>query len=155
MPEPSFVQSQSSRHCAIRTVSTNMMALHKQEEENRNRNRNEIREMMEEVRRSMPFVSSKEKKACTDEREEDSAGSSEEMESPRSVGRWRRRTTKEGCVMHSQVLRIREEDSHLGESTVPIGAAAAAAGKDYHGMDVVLFSRPILPSSPLKKTINA
>ena len=132
-----------------------MMTLrHKQEEENRNRNQIEIREMMEEVRRSMLFVSSKEKKACTDEREEDSAGSSEEMESPRSVGRWRRRTTKEGCVMHSQVLRIREEDSHLGESTVPIGAAAAA-GKDYHGMDVVLFARPILPSSPLKKTINA
>ncbi|KAM1015333.1 hypothetical protein EV1_044697 [Malus domestica] len=133
------IPSQSSRHCAIRAVSTNMMTL---------------RHKPEEVRRSMLSVSSKEKKACTEDREEDSAGSSEEMESPRSVGRWRTGTTKKtGCVLHSQILRIREEDSHLGESTALIGAAAAS-GKDYHGIDVVLFARPILPSSPLKNTIN-
>ncbi|KAM2567353.1 hypothetical protein TB1_009736 [Malus domestica] len=60
---------------------------------------------------------------------------------------------KTGCVRHSQILRIREEDSHLGESAALIGAAAAA-GKDYHGIDVVRFTRPILPSSPLKSTIN-
>ncbi|KAM2014701.1 uncharacterized protein LOC126583697 [Malus sylvestris] len=144
------IPSQSSRHCAIRAVSTNMLTLrYKPEEENRNQS-----EIPEEVRRSMLSVSSKEKKACTEDRDEDSAGSSEEMESPRSVGRWRRGTTKKtGCVLHSQILRIREEDSHLGESTALIGAAAAS-GKDYHGIDVVLFARPILPSSPLKNTIN-
>ncbi|KAL6284331.1 hypothetical protein ACE6H2_015260 [Prunus campanulata] len=72
--------------------------------------------MMEEVQRSLLFVSKP--KACMEHEgmEQDSGGSSEEMESPRSVGRWRRRTKREGSV-HSQILRIREEDAHLGDST--------------------------------------
>ncbi|PQP94968.1 uncharacterized protein Pyn_29402 [Prunus yedoensis var. nudiflora] len=65
---------------------------------------------MEEAHRSLLFVSKP--KACM---EQDSGGSSEEMESPRSVGRWSRRAKREGSV-HSQILRIREEDAHLGES---------------------------------------
>ncbi|PQQ20394.1 uncharacterized protein Pyn_32675 [Prunus yedoensis var. nudiflora] len=71
---------------------------------------------MEEVLWSLLFVSKP--KACTvhEEMEQDSGGSSEEMESPRSVGRWRRKAKREGSV-HSQILRIREEDAHLGEST--------------------------------------
>ncbi|CAB4275046.1 unnamed protein product [Prunus armeniaca] len=88
-----------------------MMTLHPNQKEN-----DDHREMTEEVQRSLLFVSKS--KACTEqeEMEQDSAGSSEEMESPRSVGRWRRRAKRAGCV-HSQILRIREEDAHLGEST--------------------------------------
>ena len=111
MQTPRTAQSPKS-HCAIRAVSTNMMTLrHKPEEENRNRS--EIREMMEEVRRSILSVLSKEKNACT----EDSAGSSEEMESPRLVRRWRRGGLAVRFVdLEDQrgglaVLRIREEDS--------------------------------------------
>ncbi|TQE04430.1 hypothetical protein C1H46_009950 [Malus baccata] len=101
------------------------------------------------------------------------------------------RSEEDGCVLHSQILRIREEDSHLGESTARISclilgqnpiscslpnsksqhvcpfeihqtrdpdfgsrSLTAAAGKDYHGIDVVLFAWSIFPSSPLKSTIN-
>ncbi|KAI3452318.1 hypothetical protein Pfo_008983 [Paulownia fortunei] len=67
--------------------------------------------------------------------------SAEEVESrpPRSVAKmvvekWKGRSYK--VHAHSQILRIRAEDSHLGEDK--IGAA--------HFM---LFSRPILPASPL------
>ncbi|PSS35153.1 Integrin beta-like protein [Actinidia chinensis var. chinensis] len=69
--------------------------------------------------------------------------------------------------VHSQVLRIREEDSHLGED---IGASLSAKTKisaaDNHRrdrdpvicsshMDFVVFSRPILPPSPLGGKMNA
>ncbi|CAL9014451.1 unnamed protein product [Prunus brigantina] len=128
-----------------------MMTLRPNQKEN-----DDHREMTEEVQRSLLFVSKP--KACTEqeEMEQDSGGSSEEMESPRSVGRWRRRAKRAGCV-HSQILRIREEDAHLGEST-------SFGAKDNHrkvahavasGMDVVLFARPILPCSPLKNSVNA
>ncbi|RXH67808.1 hypothetical protein DVH24_027955 [Malus domestica] len=46
-----------------------------------NRNQSEIPEEVLRVRRSMLSVSSKEKKACTKDQEEDSAGPSEEIES--------------------------------------------------------------------------
>ncbi|KAK9272897.1 hypothetical protein L1049_003276 [Liquidambar formosana] len=91
-------------------------------------------------------------KVCGEvETDQESGGSEEEFESPKSVakvGRWRKRVA---CV-HSQVARIREEDSHLGED---IGEGLSAKDKIASGhhvaspMDFVLFSRPILPSSPL------
>ncbi|PQM38845.1 uncharacterized protein Pyn_32505 [Prunus yedoensis var. nudiflora] len=71
---------------------------------------------MEEVQRSLLFVSKPKPCMEHEEMEQDSGGSSEEMESPRSVRRWRRRAKREGSV-HSQMLRIREEDAHLGDST--------------------------------------
>lgn len=84
--------------------------------------------------------------------DQESGGSSEEFESPKSVakvGKW----TKNNACVHSQVLRIREEDLHLGED---IGEGLSAKDKvssPHHHvssqMDVVLLSRPILPSSPL------
>ncbi|WP_407803825.1 hypothetical protein, partial [Staphylococcus aureus] len=58
--------------------------------------------------------------------DDDSAGSSEEVESPRSVGRWRRPSRKVAYV-HSQILRIREEDSHLGESSFAVKERISAA----------------------------
>ncbi|KAM5581430.1 hypothetical protein ABKV19_010582 [Rosa sericea] len=91
--------------------------------------------------------------------DDDSAGSSEEMESPRSVqGRWRRRRSssenkKKAAYVHSQILRIREEDSQLGESY--FGAKEKVAHAVASRVDVVILARPVLPSSPLKNTVNA
>ncbi|KAJ6860726.1 hypothetical protein NC651_036955 [Populus alba x Populus x berolinensis] len=70
--------------------------------------------------------------------------------------------------VHSQVLRIREEDSHLGEERLSaakemirkalIGKLEESFGVPQHAaMEVVFFSRPILPCSPLsgKTTVKA
>ncbi|BFG35321.1 hypothetical protein CerSpe_215950 [Prunus speciosa] len=79
-------------------------------------------EMMEEVQRSLLFrveaqgVYGARRDGAGHRGIVEHRGSSEEMESPRSVGRWRQRAKREGSV-HSQILRIREEDAHLGEST--------------------------------------
>ena len=92
------------------------------------------------------------------EMDQESAGSSEEAESPRSVGRWKR--SKKDELVHSQILRIREEDSHLGEDMIgesdlmTIGVkeklvAASRVRVTSPSLDVVFFSRPILPCSPL------
>lgn len=63
------------------------------------------------------------------------------------------KSRKKVKYVHSQILRIREEDSHLGED---FNLGTKDNGHLYHQyhdlhseMDVVLFSRPILPSSPL------
>lgn len=78
------------------------------------------------------------------ETDQESGGSSEEMESPKSVGQWRRK--KKLAYVHSQILRIREEDSHLGED---IGGSLSANDKVAKPLGVVIFARPILPCSPL------
>ncbi|PON67329.1 hypothetical protein TorRG33x02_265020 [Trema orientale] len=88
--------------------------------------------------------------------EQESGESSEEVESPRSVGRWRR-------LVHSQILRIREEDSHLGEDFGERETFSANITNNNNNnnrvssLDVVFFSRPILPCSPLggKTTVKA
>lgn len=79
------------------------------------------------------------------------------------MGKWKRNEEQVGFV-HSQVLRIREEDSHLGED---IGEGLSAKDNKNAGgfiqrvevrrVDVVLLSRPILPCSPLsgKTTFKA
>ncbi|OAY29832.1 uncharacterized protein LOC110601248 [Manihot esculenta] len=91
------------------------------------------------------------------EMDTESRGSSEE--SPKSVGKWRRNISNIRFV-HNQVLRIREEDLHLGED---IGEGLSAKDKVMNAgfgqntqlgrvasvVDMVLFSRPILPCSPL------
>ncbi|KAF7130632.1 hypothetical protein RHSIM_Rhsim10G0040300 [Rhododendron simsii] len=74
------------------------------------------------------------------ETDQESVGSSEEAESPRSVARIRRWAAKKIAHVHSQILRIREEDSHIGED---LGEGCP------HMVDVVIFSKPILPASPL------
>lgn len=106
------------------------------------------------------------------ETDQESIGSSEETESPKSVAKvadWRKKL----AYVHYQIRRIREEDLHLGED---IGEGFNAKEKmnsigdwcdvghqcnhhhnpphSYHNrvssqMNVVIFSRPILPSSPL------
>lgn len=100
---------------------------------------------------------SPEEEAATDT---ESGGSSEEMVSLRSLaGSWRRRAEKKFACLHSQVLRIREEDLHLGED---IGEGLSAKDKVSSGVtvatasraDVVLFSRPILPCSPLSGKVS-
>ncbi|KAK9925098.1 hypothetical protein M0R45_033439 [Rubus argutus] len=109
-----------------------------------------VRPKEEEMKVQRSLFVTQSKAACSadeSEMDQDSAGSSEEMESPRSVGRWRR--PKKMAYVHSQILRIREEDSHLGESSF------SAKEKVPSRLDLVLFARPILPSSPLKNTVNA
>ncbi|XP_057969408.1 uncharacterized protein LOC131158554 [Malania oleifera] len=106
-------------------------------------------------------VSEKVKMWAEVETDQESWGSSEETESPKSVAKvrqWRKKIAN----VHSQVLRIREEDSHLGEdigeglSTKDhkvMGCAHHHLHLHHHQvaphMDLMLFSRPILPSSPL------
>ncbi|GLT56475.1 hypothetical protein SLA2020_295130 [Shorea laevis] len=86
-----------------------------------------------------------------------------EVESPRSVvGK------KKLEWVHSQVLRIREEESHLGDDF--LRGLEGLSGKDIfktavgrgssrkrHRVNVVVLSRPILPCSPLsgKNTVKA
>lgn len=93
--------------------------------------------------------------------DQESGGSSEEFESPKSVAKVRKWTKNIACV-HSQVLRIREEDLHLGEDMGKVFSAkdkvssrhVVVSGHHHHvasHMDVVLLSRPILPSSPLSR----
>lgn len=76
--------------------------------------------------------------------DQESVGSEEETESPRSVariGRWTTAATKKMRHVHSQILRIREEDSYIG---VDLGEGCSP-----HVVDFVVFSKPILPASPL------
>ncbi|XP_010029296.2 uncharacterized protein LOC104419356 [Eucalyptus grandis] len=98
----------------------------------------------------------------------ESGGSPVEVESPRSLaGKWMRRAEKELARLHSQVLRIREEDLHLGEdigeglsakdkvsSSSSSGGAAVAVAVAASRADVVVFSRPNLPCSPLSGKVN-
>lgn len=88
-----------------------------------------------------------------------------EVESPRSVVVPMKKKAER---VHSQVLRIREEDSHLGEdfvscdkeknNDVVCGGGASAGGFYEKGRrrryNVVLVSRPILPCSPLSGKNN-
>ncbi|KAL5582320.1 hypothetical protein UlMin_014762 [Ulmus minor] len=85
----------------------------------------------------------KSKRCAESETDQESGGSSEEMDSPRSVERWRRKK----AYVHSQILRIREEDSHLGEDISE--RLDAKENRVASSLDVFLFSRPILPCSPL------
>ncbi|XP_052197127.1 uncharacterized protein LOC127804313 [Diospyros lotus] len=107
------------------------------------------------VKESVAEINLSEGKVCPTEMEVDqeSAASSEEMESPRSVAKVGRWTAKKIASVHSQVLKIREEDSHLGEDIAEhFSAKDKIAGHPHHlasRVDVVLFSRPILPASPL------
>ncbi|KAJ0260975.1 hypothetical protein HA466_0041910 [Hirschfeldia incana] len=85
-----------------------------------------------------------------EEVETESSGSSEaETESPRSVGRWGAspvtgKTVKER--VHSQVLKIREEDL-----CVLVEDRAANTPYVHHPrrLSLVMISRPNLPCSPL------
>ncbi|KAH7532633.1 uncharacterized protein LOC132803407 [Ziziphus jujuba] len=97
------------------------------------------------VDRSLSVLKSK---LCTEsETDQESGGSSEEMESPKSVGQWRR---KKLAYVHSQILKIREEDSHLGEDIYgSLSANDQVANGVISPLDVVIFARPILPCSPL------
>ncbi|XP_030468545.2 uncharacterized protein LOC115687202 [Syzygium oleosum] len=93
----------------------------------------------------------------------ESGGSSEEMESPRSLaGKWMLRAEKKLGCLHSQVLRIREEDLHLGEDIGEclsakdkvVGSSSSAVVAAASRADIVVFSRPILPCSPLSGKVN-
>ncbi|KAK4750095.1 hypothetical protein SAY87_027544 [Trapa incisa] len=83
---------------------------------------------------------------------ESGASSTEEGESPRSVAMWRRRkASAEGCL-HSQVLKVMEEDLHLGEDTAVSTAIIGGAPRVNHC--IVILSRSILPYSPLGSNIS-
>lgn len=94
-----------------------------------------------------------------EEVETESSGSSEaETESPRSVGRWGAapvtgKTGKER--VHSQVLKIREEDLCV---LVEDKAANGRFVQHPRRLSFVLISRPNLPCSPLSgkvRSVNA
>ncbi|KAJ7970969.1 Integrin beta-like protein [Quillaja saponaria] len=93
---------------------------------------------------------SKSKVCMEEETDQESGGSSEETESPKSVTKVRGPWKNKVAFVHSQILRIREEDSHFGEEFGDKVATFASP------LEVVLFSRPTsLPSSPLSgKTIT-
>ncbi|KAK4799539.1 hypothetical protein SAY86_024904 [Trapa natans] len=81
-----------------------------------------------------------------------SEAETEEGESPRSVAMWRRRkASAEGCL-HSQVLKVMEEDLHLGEDTAVSTAIIGGAPRVNHC--IVILSRSILPYSPLGSNIS-
>ncbi|KAF8106218.1 hypothetical protein N665_0145s0032 [Sinapis alba] len=81
-------------------------------------------------------------KKMVEEVETESSGSSEaETESPRSVGRW---TAKER--VHSQVLKIREEDLCVLENRPYLHHP--------HGLSLFLM-RPNLPCSPLSGKVRS
>lgn len=83
------------------------------------------------------------------------SSSSEETESPRSVlvkgmRRWSTQSKNTGGIgmssVHSQILRIRYEDSHVGED---ISEVLSLFAKEDQLASLMVFSKPILPSSPL------
>lgn len=99
------------------------------------------------------------------DRESSSTGgsSSDEMESPKSVLVIKVRRRLSSCSYskekkmagmsreHSQILRIRYEDSHVGEDISE--ALSLFAKKDHrHFASLLVFSKPNLPSSPLGGT---
>lgn len=98
-----------------------------------------------------------------EEVETESSGSSEaETESPRSVGRWGAAPTVTGKTgkerVHSQVLKIREEDLCV---LVEARAASLENRRYVHHpprLGLFLISRPSLPCSPLSgkvRSVNA
>lgn len=85
------------------------------------------------------------------------SSSSEETESPRSVlvkgmRRWSTQSKEKNTggigmsSVHSQILRIRYEDSHVGED---ISEVLSLFAKEDQLDSLMVFSKPILPSSPL------
>ncbi|GAV72342.1 hypothetical protein CFOL_v3_15830 [Cephalotus follicularis] len=79
----------------------------------------------------------------------------EENESPKSVQSWGRKRKEEVVKkLHNQVLKIREEDSNIGQD---IGEKDKVhGGYTTNPVDLVFFTRPILPCSPLSgKTTSA
>ncbi|KAH1092121.1 hypothetical protein J1N35_019378 [Gossypium stocksii] len=107
----------------------------------------------------------KEELPVTEVESGDSSTEEAELESPRSVVLQMKK--KLDRVLHSQVLRIRQEDSHLGQDFIAAGDKAinksqVVFGGDVNGggggvftentrrsLNLVLVSKPILPSSPL------
>nr|GMC56991.1 uncharacterized protein LOC114307769 [Ipomoea batatas] len=76
--------------------------------------------------------------------DQESVGSMEEIESPRSVAPKARKWNVDDVVyVHSQILRIRAEDSHIGEDTAEIFSLKDKV------VSAVFLIRPILPASPL------
>ncbi|KAJ8750114.1 hypothetical protein K2173_014029 [Erythroxylum novogranatense] len=73
----------------------------------------------------------------------------ENSESSMVVGKW-----KQEGFMHSQVLRIKEEDSHLGEDFTEgwnyANKENGSLGNILQLRRVVFFPRQVLPCSPLR-----
>ncbi|KAK8607190.1 hypothetical protein V6N13_052934 [Hibiscus sabdariffa] len=92
---------------------------------------------------------------------EDSSTEEAEVESPRSVVV---KMKKKAERVHSQILRIREEDSRLGEvligrdkeneNDVVVVVRGGFHEQRRRRVSVVLLSRPILPCSPLSGKNN-
>ena len=107
------------------------------------------------VNDSVSDVLKSRKEIIDPETDQESIESSEEVDSPRSVAKLGRWGPKKVVYVHSQVLRIREEDSHLGDG---IGECSSARDKacSYHHpplasphMDFMIVSKTNLPASPL------
>ncbi|GMI68464.1 hypothetical protein like AT5G15190 [Hibiscus trionum] len=84
-----------------------------------------------------------------------------EVESPRSVVVEMKKKVER---VHNQILKIREEDSHLGEdligrdkenrNDIAVVVPGGFHEKRRRRVNVVLLSRPILPCSPLSGKNN-
>ncbi|XP_010550059.1 PREDICTED: uncharacterized protein LOC104821033 [Tarenaya hassleriana] len=90
-----------------------------------------------------------------EEAETESNGSSEaETESPRSVGRWGFSKEK----VHSQVLRIREEELCVIVEDKATNYCSDPEDRRYihpRRLNLFLVSRPILPCSPLSGKVSS
>lgn len=93
------------------------------------------------------------------EADQKSAGSSENIQSPRSVVAVLRKRPKSTAKnkdvernVHSRVLEIKEEDSRIGEEVVVYLSTEKSYDCQYQNKDVwILSDRPILPASPLSR----
>ncbi|XP_010552072.1 PREDICTED: uncharacterized protein LOC104822523 [Tarenaya hassleriana] len=94
-----------------------------------------------------------------EEAEADSSGSSEaETESPRSVGRWGDSSAAAKERVHSQVLRVREQELCV---LLEDKATNYCSDREDHRyihprrLNLFLVSRPILPCSPLSGKVTS
>lgn len=93
------------------------------------------------------------------EADQKSVGSSQNIQSPRSVvavlRKWPTSTAINKDIkmnVHSEVLKIREEDSHIGEDVAVYLSTEKSNDCQYQNIDVwILSDRPILPPSPLSR----
>ncbi|KAL5807749.1 hypothetical protein ACOSQ3_028440 [Xanthoceras sorbifolium] len=88
-----------------------------------------------------------------EEAEESGGSSTEEVESPKSVAGFARKKMV-GRFMHSQILRVKEEEmmffaEDIGKSSLNKETSSETDRYPKRSLDVVVFSRPMLPYSPL------
>lgn len=117
-----------------------------------------VKQAEKEMMMMLMMMVKKKNKVCGGEKEMDTdqesvGSSSEEMDSPRSVVPKLRRNNVNGVGLyqHSQILRIRDEDAHIGEdfNIAELLNNLCVANKQEVASPVMVLSRPLLRASPL------